>query len=166
RLIVRDLLFELVRQKAGDQPPTACLFVTHDATDALSIADQIGIIQQGQLKQIGTPREVYFTPKTTYAARMTGPVNVIRGKHLATLSLPPLEDPDAYVGLRPEHISLADNGPVSGEVRAVYFQGRQSELDVKVSRYVSLRLLTERDDVQVGDQVRLSLDGSRLMPIG
>ena len=166
RLIIRDLLFELVRQKSGSQPPPACLFVTHDATDALSIADQIGIIQQGQLKQIGTPREVYFNPKTTYAARMTGPVNSIRGKHLALLGLPPADDPDACFGLRPEHISLADNGPVSGVVQAVFFQGRQSELDVKVSRYVSLRLLTERDDIQVGDQVRITIAGHRLMPIG
>ncbi|MBO0947122.1 ABC transporter ATP-binding protein [Fibrella forsythiae] len=166
RLIIRDLLFELVRQQIGDQPPPACLFVTHDATDALSIADQIGIIQQGQLKQIGTPREVYFSPKTTYAARMTGPVNVFRGKHLSVLGLPPTHPSEAFIGLRPEHISLADDGPVAGTVQAVFFQGRQSELDVRVSRYVSVRLLTERDDVQVGDQVRIHLNGNRLMSIG
>jgi iron(III) transport system ATP-binding protein len=165
RLIVRDLLFELVRQQAGNKPP-ACLFVTHDATDALSIADQIGIIQQGQLKQIGTPREVYFNPKTTYAARMTGPVNSIRGKHLGLLGLSPSDDPDASFGLRPEHIILTADGPVSGVVQAVFFQGRQSEIEVKVSRYVSLRLLTERDDIEVGEQVRLTLFSDRLMPIG
>ncbi|XWW45558.1 ABC transporter ATP-binding protein [Fibrella sp. USSR17] len=166
RLIIRDLLLELVRQPTGSQPPPACLFVTHDATDALSIADQIGIIQQGQLKQVGTPREVYFTPKTIYAARMTGPVNTIRGKHLAALGLPPVSDPEAYFGLRPEHISLTSDGTVMGEVKGVFFQGRQSELDVKINRYVSLRLLTERDDVQIGDEVRMCLAGDRLMPIG
>lgn len=166
RLIIRDLLFELVRQTSGSQPPPACLFVTHDATDALSIADQIGILQQGQLKQIGTPREVYFNPKTMYAARMTGPVNIVRGKHLALLGLPPAADPEACFGLRPEHIRLTDDGPVSGVVQAVFFQGRQSEIDVKVSRYISLRLLTERDDIQVGQQVRIALSGSRLMAIG
>lgn len=166
RLIIRDLLFELVRQKTADQPATACLFVTHDATDALSIADQIGIIQQGQLKQTGTPREVYFTPKTAYAARMTGPVNSLRGKHLPLLGLSPAADPDACFGLRPEHVRLAADGPVSGVVQAVFFQGRQSEIEVKISRYVSLRLLTERDDVQVGDRVCIAVDGNRLMPIG
>ncbi len=165
RLIVRDLLFELVRQKTGNPPP-ACLFVTHDATDALSIADQIGIIQQGQLKQIGTPREVYFNPKSTYAARMTGPVNSIRGKHLGLLGLSPSDAPEACFGLRPEHIILTADGPVSGVVQAVFFQGHQSEIEVKVSRYVSLRLLTGRDDVRVGDQVRLALLGDRLMAIG
>lgn len=166
RLIIRDLLFELVRQNTGSQPPPACLFVTHDATDALSIADEIGIIQQGQLRQIGTPRAIYFNPKTTYAARMTGPVNSLRGKHLALLGLPPADDPDACFGLRPEHIGLTDDGPVSGVVQAVFFQGRQSELAVRISRYLSLRLLTERDDVQVGDQVRLAVAAHRLMPIG
>ena len=166
RLIIRDLLFELVRSYSGDQPPPACLFVTHDATDALSIADQIGIIQQGQLKQVDTPREVYFNPKTTYAARMTGPVNSLRGKHLPTLGIPQVGDPETCFGLRPEHISLVDDGPVAGVVRAVFFQGRQSELDVKINRYISLRLLTERDDIRVGDQVRLRLDTERLMTIG
>lgn len=166
RLIIRDVLFDLVRQQAGSEPPPACLLVTHDATDALSIADQIGIIQQGQLKQISTPREVYFNPKTTYAARMTGPVNSIRGRHLALLGLPPADNPDAYFGLRPEHIRLADDGPVTATVQAVFFQGRQSEIDVKVSRYISLRLLTERDDIQVGQPVRITIAGHRLMPIG
>lgn len=165
RLIVRDLLFELVRQPSANQPP-ACLFVTHDATDALSIADQIGIIQQGQLKQIGTPREVYFNPKSTYAARMTGPVNSIKGKHLGLLGLSPSDAPEACFGLRPEHITLSADGPVAGVVQAVFFQGHQSEIEVKVSRYVSLRLLTGRDDVRVGDQVRIALLSNRLMAIG
>ena len=43
RLIVRDLLFDLIRHES-----TACLFVTHDATDALSIADTLGILRNGQ----------------------------------------------------------------------------------------------------------------------
>ena len=165
RLIVRDLLFDLVRADAGSQPPPACLFVTHDATDALSIADQIGIIQQGQLRQTGTPREVYSNPKTTYAARMTGPLNTLRGKHLPSLGLPPVGNPEACFGLRPEHILLANDGPVTGVVRAVFFQGRQSELDVKINRYVSLRLLTERDDIRVGDQVRIRVYADRLMSL-
>ena len=165
RLIIRDLLFDLVRSNSGNQPPPACLFVTHDATDALSIADQIGIIQQGQLKQVGTPREVYFNPKTTYAARMTGPVNILRGKHLAALGLPPASNPEACFGLRPEHILLTNDAPVEGMVQAVFFQGRQSELDIKINRYVSLRLLTERDDIRTGDRVRLRLVAERLMTL-
>ncbi len=165
RLIVRDLLFDLVRETAGTQPPPACLLVTHDATDALSIADKIGILQQGQLRQLDTPRAVYFHPKTTYAARLTGPVNIIRGKHLPLLGLPATDDPDACFGLRPEHGSLTADGPVTGQVRAVFFQGRQSEVAVRINRYVSLRLLTDRDDVRVGDQVRIAIDETRLMPI-
>ncbi|MEZ0538607.1 ABC transporter ATP-binding protein [Fibrella arboris] len=166
RLIIRDLLFELIKRHPHDSPPPACLFVTHDATDALSIADQIGILQQGQLKQVGSPRAIYANPGTTYAARMTGPVNSIRGKHLAALGLPPSDAPEAIFGLRPEHIVLDSDGPIAGRVRAVFFQGSRSELDVTISRYVSLRLLTERDDVQIGDQVRMRISANRLMPIG
>lgn len=172
RLIVRDLLFDLIR--GDDQPanPAAagqaaprpsCLFVTHDATDALSIADQIGILQGGKLTQWGTPRALYFTPKTAYAARMTGPVNIVRGKHLAALGLPSAADPEACFALRPEHAYLDPAGPVEGTVRAVFFQGRTCEVDVRLSRYVTIRLLTGRDDVRVGEWVRLRVVGERLI---
>jgi iron(III) transport system ATP-binding protein len=165
RLIVRDLLFDLVR---GDNVPDvhrpACLFVTHEATDALSLADQIGILQQGRLTQLSTPREVYYNPKNTYAARMTGPINIIRGKNLPLLgTLPTTVDPEACYGLRPEHAYLDRRGPIEGVVRAVFFQGRISEVDVRLSRYVAIRLLTDRDDVQVGELVRLRVETERLI---
>lgn len=162
RLIIRDLLFDLVRGKEQPEPRPACLLVTHEATDALSIADQVGILHQGQLKQWGTPRQVYFSPVNAYAARMTGPVNIIRGKHLPLLGLPAAE-PDALFGLRPEHAHLDPAGSAEGTVRAVFFQGRTSEVDIRMGRYVTLRLLTPRDDVQAGDQVRIRVDSARLM---
>lgn len=174
RIIVRDLLFDLIHGEYPPDKPTqagqalprpACLFVTHEATDALSIADEVGILQGGRLTQWGTPRAVYFTPKTAYAARMTGPVNIIRGRHQTALGLPPADDPEACFALRPEHAHLDPDGPVEGQVRAVFFQGRTYEIEVRVARYVTLRLLTTRDDVGVGETVRFRVDVDRLWPV-
>lgn len=151
RLIVRDLLFDLVRHEG-----TSCLFVTHDASDALSIADTLGILRDGKLIQLGAPVDIYHRPVTAYAARMTGLVTILKAKYLPLLGLPESENPEALICLRPEQLKLDDTGvPVT--VRAVYFKGSHYELDVTLSRYVSLRLLTSRDDVQIGQVVRIKL---------
>jgi iron(III) transport system ATP-binding protein len=165
RLIVRDLLFDLVRSDGPVDQRTACLFVTHEATDALSLADTIGILQQGRLVQWGTPRQVYAAPANAYAARMTGPVNIVRGKHLPLLGTLAEAEPEACFGLRPEYAHLDPTGPVEGTIRAVFFQGRITEIDVQIARYVTIRLLTNRADIRVGDTVRVRLDTDQLVAL-
>lgn len=147
RLIVRDLLFDLVQHDH-----MACLFVTHDATDALSIADTLGILRDGKLIQIGPPVNVYRQPATAYAARMTGTANILKAKHLPLFNLPQMsatDTPDALFCLRPEQIEL-DETIQSGRIRAVFFRGSFSEVEVELSRHVCIRLLTTRDDLQAG----------------
>ncbi|WP_018621807.1 ABC transporter ATP-binding protein [Spirosoma luteum] len=156
RLLVRDLLFDLVRHQSGETPPTSCLFVTHDTTDALSIADVLGILRDGKLVQLGAPAELYHRPVSAYAARMTGPVTIVKAKYVSLFGRPVSDNPDALVCLRPEQISLSDVG-TPGTVRAVYFRGSTVELDVDLSRYVSVRLFTSRSDVQVGQLVNVTL---------
>ena len=156
RLIVRDLLFDLVRHEQ-----TSCLFVTHDATDALSIANTLGILRDGKLIQLGSPVDIYHRPLTAYAARMTGPVNIVKAKYLPLLGLPESDNPDELICLRPEQVKLDDMG-IACTVRAVYFKGSHYELDIEVFRYVSLRLLTIRDDVQAGQRVGIRLTDAPL----
>ena len=158
RLLVRDLLFDLVRHPSDDGLQTSCLFVTHDTTDALSIADTLGILRDGKLIQLGPPTQLYHQPLTAYAARMTGPVTLLKAKYLPLFGLPVANDPDALVCLRPEQIVLSNEGDgASGTVRAVYFRGSNFELDVDLSRYVSVRLFTNQSDVQVGQLVQVTL---------
>ncbi|GAB3031935.1 ABC transporter ATP-binding protein [Spirosoma pulveris] len=152
RLIVRDLLFDMVREGAGNGRATSCLIVTHDATDALSIADSLGIMRDGRLIQLGSPTVVYHQPQTAYAARMTGPVNIIKARYLPLLGLPEPTSPNELICLRPEQIRLTEGGAV-GTIRAVFFKGSHYELEIALSRYVLLRLLTIRTDLRVGQQV-------------
>ena len=156
RLIVRDLLFDMVRQTYDGPSPTSCLLVTHDATDALSIADSLGIMRDGKLIQFGTPVMIYQQPKTAYAARMTGPVNILKAKHLPILNLPASGNPNELICLRPEQIHLHDGG-ASGRIRALFFKGSHYELEIEVSRYVCLRILTGRSDLEVGQSVNIRI---------
>ncbi len=55
------------------------ILVTHDQEEALSMADRIVVMNQGRIEQVGTPREVYETPATPFAADFIGKVNVLPG---------------------------------------------------------------------------------------
>src|SRR5579872_223022 len=71
----------------------AFLFVTHDQEEALSLSDRIGVMHQGALEQIGTPREIYQQPRTRFVASFLGAMNWIGG-----------------VGVRPECTRISSEG--------------------------------------------------------
>ena len=169
RLIVRDLLFELIQHdntgpRSADTPATACLFVTHEATDALSITDTLGILRDGRLVQIGSPSDLYHQPATAYTARLTGSVNILRAKHLPALGLPAVAQPEMLICLRPEQIQLDETGAL-GTVKAVFFKGSHYEVEIELSRYVCLRLLTNRNDLQNGQRVGIRVLAESVWPL-
>lgn len=155
RTIVRAMLLDLVRHDPDHQ--TACLFVTHDATDALSIADTLGVMHQGQIIQMGSPRELYTSPRTAYVARMTGPANLVKAKYLPQLGLAADPNPERYACIRPERVRVGLPDGAEGVVKAVYYKGGFSEIEVAISRYVRL-LANTTEPISEGDRVRLTLD--------
>jgi putative spermidine/putrescine transport system ATP-binding protein len=56
------------------------VYVTHDQTEAMAMSDRIAVFNQGRIEQIGTPSEVYFTPKTRFVASFVGDSNLLSGK--------------------------------------------------------------------------------------
>ncbi len=56
------------------------LFVTHDQEEALSISDRMGVMSNGSIEQLGTPREVYGEPATGFVARFVGRINELPGE--------------------------------------------------------------------------------------
>jgi iron(III) transport system ATP-binding protein len=56
------------------------LYVTHDQSEALSMSDRIAVLSEGTVRQIGTPRQVYFSPSEAFVARTVGAANVIEGR--------------------------------------------------------------------------------------
>jgi putative spermidine/putrescine transport system ATP-binding protein len=57
----------------------ATIFVTHDQEEALAIADRIGVMHQGVLKQLGSPTEIYTAPASVFVAEFVGKVNRVYG---------------------------------------------------------------------------------------
>ncbi|MEN5300071.1 ABC transporter ATP-binding protein [Brucella sp. TWI559] len=79
RIQIRETICELQRE---DNITT--VFVTHDQEEALAMSDQIGVMNRGALEQIGTPKQIYTTPRTSYVADFVGSANCIPVKVQST----------------------------------------------------------------------------------
>ena len=92
----------------------AAVYATHDAEEALGLADRVALLRDGELLQVGTPQQVYDEPADLFAARLTGPASVI-------------DAPDGAGRLlvRPGWAQLG--GPLEGRLRAVWFRGPHSD---------------------------------------
>jgi multiple sugar transport system ATP-binding protein len=98
-----DLRLELkrIQQDLG----ATMLYVTHDQTEALTLATRVGVLQQGRLVQLGTPREIYENPVSSYvASRLGAPrINLVPRAALASVAAP---ENATTVGIRSEHLTL------------------------------------------------------------
>lgn len=98
-----DLRLELkrIQQDLG----ATMLYVTHDQTEALTMATRVGVLEQGRLVQLGTPRHIYEDPVSSYvASRLGSPrINLVPRSALAALAGP---DRAATIGVRGEHLTL------------------------------------------------------------
>lgn len=82
------------------------IFVTHDQDEAMIMSDRICLLNEGRIEQLGTPTEVYTSPKTKFAAGFIGNYNVLEPSEFAALSGE--ENVKSHViVIRPETISIA-----------------------------------------------------------
>ncbi|KTD19303.1 sn-glycerol 3-phosphate transport system ATP-binding protein [Legionella lansingensis] len=113
-------------KKLHQQLNTTCLYVTHDQTEAMTMASRVLVLNKGRVEQIGSPQMLYSQPASLFVAGFTGhyPINFLAAKidlnvqKIITdigveLSLPLLKKTlscgaDVVIGIRPEHINVAD----------------------------------------------------------
>ena len=103
------------------------LYVTHDQVEAMTMADRMIVMNGGVAEQIGTPLEVYETPRTLFAAQFIGSpsMNVVDAQVRAGrvfLKDQPVADAvgsdgPVKLGIRPEHLVFDDQGPISVTVK-------------------------------------------------
>ncbi|MFB9949230.1 ABC transporter ATP-binding protein [Rhizobium puerariae] len=98
------------------------IFVTHDQEEAMSMSDRICLMRDGSIEQLAKPSELYFRPRTLFAADFIGRANFVRGDFLARHAVAPsaAAPADALVMLRPEHIRFVMPGTTADfQVEAV-----------------------------------------------
>jgi len=85
------------------------LMVTHDASEALAYGDQIAVLDQGKLLQVGTPDDVFLSPQNLIVAKAFGPLEAVSASALSAL-WPELAQPQSEtIYYRPEAISVSDS---------------------------------------------------------
>ena len=95
------------------------VYVTHDQVEAMTMGDRVAVLKDGILQQVGTPQEVYDKPESVFIAQFVGtpPMNI----------LPPgsIEPGEHLVGVRPEHLRVNEDGPISMTVTLVEQLGHE-----------------------------------------
>ncbi|MES2196893.1 MAG: ABC transporter ATP-binding protein [Pseudomonadota bacterium] len=112
---------------------TTFIIVTHDQDEAMTMADRIGVMDQGRLEQVATPRQLYEAPASRWIAEFVGDINLFEGEVasreagrlvIATRDagsitvaepLQPITKPVVAVAIRPEKVKLSRRGPAADD---------------------------------------------------
>jgi ABC-type Fe3+/spermidine/putrescine transport system ATPase subunit len=122
------------------------IFVTHDQSEALAISDRVVLLRHGKIEQCGTPRAIYSTPRTAYAASFLGKSNLVSGMvhhglaDCGAFSVPVnLRDGPVTFSLRPECIAPSPGAvQFAAEVVTEQFHGADSLLTLRCATGLEL----------------------------
>jgi sn-glycerol 3-phosphate transport system ATP-binding protein len=146
------------------------IYVTHDQTEAMTMADQIILLRDGRIEQKGTAHELYARPQTSFVARFIGtpPMGLLRFDDVAARnaladasSLPALpgEIYECLLGLRPETIRLAAAGLLATVVAVEYLGADSIVLCDVAGQRLAVRVAGV-PEVTAGAQVHLNWNGA------
>lgn len=130
------------------------VYVTHDQTEAMTLADKIVVLRDGRVEQVGSPMELYNNPANKFVAGFLGSpaMNFLKN---APMDLPE----NGTLGIRPEHLRLAQNGRIKGTVTHVERLGGDTNLLVSTDQAETLTVrLFGQDGTAVGETVELDFD--------
>jgi len=157
------------------------VIVTHDQDEAMSMADRIGVMRDGKLQQVATPRQLYEAPASRWVAGFVGDINLVdgdirvrdghrltvegrgTGTLFATLPKEPLDSLAVCIAIRPEKIRLSRRGlaaglnhsggmnSIEGMVDEVGYLGGRSVYKLKLDHGATLR-------VALANTARLDVD--------
>jgi glycerol transport system ATP-binding protein len=149
------------------------IYVTHDQTEALTFADQVVVMQEGEVVQIGTPVELFERPTHTFVGHFIGspgmnilPCEVSGGK--AIFNGEPIalegeieagEGKSNEIGVRPEHVTIADSG-LNAVVSKVSDVGRHNVVEAMVGE-TKVAAITEESAPNPGESIHLQFDPAK-----
>jgi multiple sugar transport system ATP-binding protein len=178
-----DMRTEIARLKA--RLGTTMIYVTHDQTEAMTLADKIVVMNAGRVEQVGSPLDLYREPANRFVATFIGsprmnllPATVlddgvaeVLGRVKLPLGLQAARGSTVEIGVRAEHLRLADAagpGALAGTVAMVEHLGADVFAHVAVAGLEPLLIvrLDGEASVRNGATVAVSLDPARVHAFG
>ena len=136
------------------------IFVTHDQDEAVEVADEILITNHGKIEQMGSPLEIYKSPKTPFVAQFVGRSSIVEN-YESLKGFEKIEHAQKAI-VRPELLELAKKGELKrymsasekGIVEDVIFSGSRLDVVVNINGIkVTAERSLEKDPVSVGEEV-------------
>jgi multiple sugar transport system ATP-binding protein len=156
---------------------TTMIYVTHDQVEAMTMGDRIALFRKGILEQAGDPLSMYLHPRNTFVAGFLGSpaINLlectyqspdqilVQGTHVLRTSAPLPAEPGcmAWVGFRPENVSLGEAGGLAGEIVLTEHLGDQVIVHVEIPgspKLLTAKLPASTERLVKGQPVRLIPD--------
>ena len=149
------------------------IFVTHDQEEAMSISDRIIVMNEGNIEQIGTPREIYTFPETVFVAEFIGKANIMEINKKSFI-------------IRPENVNISYNEEdnekinnsrkkdlISGEGKIIgkEYQGSLTSYEIEVTdelfkkEKLNVVMISGKKEYETGQMVEYSIDKSNLYEI-
>ncbi|WP_418725240.1 ABC transporter ATP-binding protein [Dysosmobacter sp.] len=150
------------------------VYVTHDQSEALALADRIVVMNHGQIEQVGTPQEIYSRPATPFVAKFVGRSNLIAGTWSGDTFIPagstarwegsrvaPVFRESGHYPVKPEHLQVKRNGGdgVRASIYEIEYQGVEVRMMLRNQSDNEILEVRYRGDenYRVGDEVTLTL---------
>ncbi|WP_022748518.1 ABC transporter ATP-binding protein [Lachnobacterium bovis] len=164
----QSMQYELIRLK--NELGITFVYVTHDQEEALTMSDQIVVMNQGYIQQIGSPEDIYNEPENAFVADFIGSSNIldgimiqdrlvsILGKQIPCVDEGFGNNTPVDVVIRPEDLIITspEQGFITGKITSVIFKGVHYEIEILANDYKWLVHTTKF--ATVGDYVGLSID--------
>ena len=149
------------------------IFVTHDQEEAMSISDRIIVMNEGNIEQIGTPREIYTFPETVFVAEFIGKANIMEINKKSFI-------------IRPENVNISYNekdnekinneiekNVISGEGKIIgkEYKGSLTSYEIEVTdelfrkKKLNAVMISGKKEYETGQTVDYSIDKSNLYEI-
>lgn len=165
------MLIELIELQ--DKLKTTFVYVTHDQFEALTVADQMAIMNhKGEIEQIGRPKEIYEFPVTSFVAKFVGTTNILSGQLKNLNGEPEVEIPDLgrvkvtlaqkkewmrenaeiLISIRPEKIYISKkevpnfSNSVKGVVHSIVYHGRSTQYNVIVKNQHRIQVFEQNEE--------------------
>ena len=160
------------------------IFVTHDQAEAMSLGDRIAVMNDGKICQIGTPTEIYKSPKGVFVATFIGTNNLLHGRIMSNGKtkmfctegislrlmdeLPEKDQEEVQLLFRPEDIQLSspEKGQLIATIKNAFYLGDRTRLICTLAPNIEITVdIKEAENTSLGGKINLDIPPEKLYVI-